>query len=436
MPRGASLGQTNSLDVDPRLAFAWAPNAFHGKTVIRSGFGMYHEDGQLDDQNIADKNEYYSYALTNVNYPIAINANGVPVTTTGTVSQTPQSEQRNRKDTYVTQWGLSLQQSLPSNLIGTLSYVGSKGTNLLAESMVNVINPVTLQRPYPTDALTGLAVGQINWRGTVRNSDYEGLSVGVKRPFARGLLMAANYTWSHEIDDDTNGSGDGDSITPQNVSCQPTGASQCGERASGAFDARHVFNANAVYRLPFGPGKTFLNQPGVLRAIFGSWSLSPIVTARTGFPIDITATRTGCNVGQAPTLSNPCVPDGNASGQRPNFTGQPIYLHGILNPAAFCSPGTAGCPGPEAFGDVPRNFGRAPGVWQTDLALSKRIPLTEQASLQFRAEVFNLFNKPLYATPDGTISDSDFGQLSSPLNTTPIGMGTPRQFQFMLKVQF
>ena len=61
---GASFGPENYSDIDPRIALAWAPAAFGGKTVIRSGFGIYHEDGQLDDQNIPEKNEVLSYALT------------------------------------------------------------------------------------------------------------------------------------------------------------------------------------------------------------------------------------------------------------------------------------------------------------------------------------------------------------------------------------
>jgi hypothetical protein len=243
------------------------------------------------------------------------------------------------------------------------------------------------------------------------------------------LLVSANYTWSHEIDDGSNGSGDGDSLAAQNVSCQPTGARLCGERASGAFDARHVVNANAVYELPFGPGKAFLNQPGILRAMFGSWTFSPIFIARTGFPVNITVNTAG--------------PDGNTNNQRPNLVpNQPLYLRGgNLNPNAFCTPGLPDAlyPGgmcPAGFGNVPRNFLRGPAAWQADMALGKRFPVNERVNVQFRAEVFNIFNKPLFANPDGNISDSAFGRISSPLNTSPIGMGTPRQFQFMLKAQF
>ena len=71
-----------------------------------------------------------------------------------------------------------------------------------------------------------------------------------------------------------------------------------------------------------------------------------------------------------------------------------------------------------------------------DLGLSKRIPVTERVQLQFRAEAFNIFNRPMYANPDGLISAPDFGIIYLPLNTTPVGMGTPRQLQFMLKLQF
>ncbi len=66
---GASFGPPNYADFDPRVSFAWAPAKFGGKTVIRAGFGIYHEDGQLDDQNIPDKNEVLSYALTSKNCP-------------------------------------------------------------------------------------------------------------------------------------------------------------------------------------------------------------------------------------------------------------------------------------------------------------------------------------------------------------------------------
>ncbi len=422
---GASFGASNYDDFDPRISFAYAPVIWGGKTVIRSGFGIYHEDGQLDDQNLPDKNEVLSYALTPKNcpglsYPVALDPNGNPVCANGTNS--PNAEQRHRKDTSVTQWGISVGQQLPANYLLNVAYAGSKGTHLLAESYVNVIDPATGLRPYP-------AFSQVAWRGTVGNSTYNALAVSLRRSFAHGLLASANYTWSHENDDDTNGSGDGDSITPQNVSCLPTGAPQCGERADSAFDARNVFNGNLIYELPFGPGRGYLSQSGWMGAIFGSWQFSGVVYARTGFPVNLTTSATG--------------PDGNTVDQRPNLVpGQPLYLSGgTFNPAAFCTPGTKDSlyPGgscPSGFGDVPRNFLRGPGTWQVDSGISKVIPVGERVQAQFRAEVFNVLNSPQYASPDGLISAADFGSIYLPLNTTPIGTGTPRQFQFLLKIKF
>jgi len=422
---GASFGPPNYFDFDPRVSFAWAPSRYEGRTVIRAGFGIYHEDGQLDDQNVPDKNEVLSYALTQKNcpglgYPVALDPQGNPTCQSGT--QSPSAEQRNRPDSYVTQWGASLEQAMPYNFTFNMAYVGSKGTHLLQLGYVNVINPLTGQRPYPT-------YSQISWRGNIGNSSYNALALSLRRTFARGLLISANYTWSHSIDDGSNGSGDGDSLAAQNVSCWPEGAAQCGEKASSAFDARNVFNANFIYELPFGAGKPYLSQNAFARAVLSYWQISSIFIARSGFPVNLTTGATG--------------PDGNSSNQRPNLVpGQPLYQDGgTFNAAAFCTPGAKDprYPGglcPAGFGNVSRNFLRGPGFAQSDWALSKRFPLSEQVQLQFRAEVFNIFNRAQFANPNGLISAIDFGRIYLPLNTTPIGTGTPRQFQFLLKLQF
>jgi hypothetical protein len=91
---------------------------------------------------------------------------------------------------------------------------------------------------------------------------------------------------------------------------------------------------------------------------------------------------------------------------------------------------------PAGFGDVPRNFLRGPYFNQLDLGLSKLFSVTERFAVQFRADVFNIYNRAQFGPPDGLISASDFGRIYLPLNTTPIGTGTPRQFQFMLRLSF
>jgi Carboxypeptidase regulatory-like domain/TonB dependent receptor len=412
---GASFGQRNYGDIDPRVAFAWAPEK-NGKTVIRAGFGTYHEDGQLDDQNLPISNEVYAYSLSNKTTPNL----SYPITpflsdTTGIIS--PRDDDRRRKDTYVEQWGLSVQRALPADFVGTLSYVGSHGVYLLTLSAVNVVDAVTGVRPYSN-------FGQVSWRGSKDTSSYQGFSAAVKRSFSGGFLFSANYMWSHEIDDGSNGSGDGDSLVPQNVACPPC------ERANGIWDARHVLNANAIYELPFGPNKPYLNQPGVLRAIAGSWELTSTALAHTGFPVNVLVNR-----------SSASVPDGNTTDQRPDLVpGVSLTPPGgksigeWINPAAFAVPAVG------RFGDAPRNIALGPGTWQIDLGVAKSIPLGEQAHLEFRSEFFNVFNHPQYGLPQATFGVPGFGSIIQTVNTTtpvsPVGSGTPREIQFALRFAF
>ena len=412
---GASFGQPNYGDIDPRLAFAWAPEN-NGKTLIRAGFGMYHEDGQLDDQNLPISNEVFAYSLSNktipdLNYPITPFLSD----TTGIVS--PRAQDRQRKDTYVEQWGLSVQRELPADFVGTVSYVGSHGVHLLTLSEVNVVDAATGVRPYPN-------FGQVSWRGTTDSSSYNGFSVAVKRSFSRGLLISANYMWSHELDDGSDGSGDGDSLVPQNVACP-----QC-EWASGIWDVRHVVNANAIYQLPFGPGRSYLNQPGILSTIARDWELTSVALARTGFPVNVLVNR-----------SSASVPDGNNTDQRPDLVpGVSVTPAGgksigeWINTAAFAVPAAG------TFGDAPRNNVRGPGAWQIDFGVAKSIPLSERAHLEFRSEFFNIFNHPQYGLPQATFAVPGFGSITQTVNTTtpvsPIGSGTPREIQFALRFAF
>ena len=412
---GASFGQPNYGDIDPRVAVVWAPQR-DGKTVIRGGFGLYHEDGQLDDQNLPISNEVYAYSLSNktipnLSYPIA------PFLETATGIISPRNDDRRRKDTYVIQWGLSVQRALPADFVGTLGYVGSRGNYLLTLSEVNVVDPVTGQRPYPN-------FGMVSWRGNKEDSDYHALSAAVKRSFSHGLLVSANYMWSHEIDNGSNGSGDGDSLVPQNVAC-----SAC-ERASGVWDARHVVNGNAVYELPFGPGKTYLNQRGVVGSVVGGWEATSTAVARTGFPVNVLITRSASS-----------VPDGNTTSSRPDLVpGVSLTPPGgksigdWINPAAFATPANG------TFGDAPRNVARGPAAWQIDMGANKNIPLTEKVRLQFRSEFFNIFNHPQYGLPQATYGVQSFGSIIQTVNTTtpvsPIGSGTPREIQFALKLEF
>jgi hypothetical protein len=420
---GASFGQQNYGDFDPRVGLVWSPPQDR-RTVVRAGFGMYHEDGQLDDQNLPAKNEVPSYSVTSkgslqVTYPPD------SYFTSSTIS--PNAEQRNRKDTYTEQWDLSVQRELPSNFVGTVSYVGSHGVHLLETNVVNLYLPPdykTLQYPAFSPA--------IGWRGSIGASSYNGLLMSLRRSFSNGLLIAANYAYTHEIDNGSNGSGDGDEISPQNPLCL-----QC-EWASGAWDARHVINGNAVYELPFGRGKQFLNQGGIVNTLAGNWQLTTTALARTGFPVNVLLPRSYTAPSGASGTERPDLVPG-VSLKPPGGKTRALWI----NPAAFTLP--AG-----DYGDAPRNLFRGPGTWQIDTGAAKTLSLGERAELEFRAEFYNIFNHPQLGQPQATCTltsagcASGFGSITNTINLntaivnpiTPVGTGTPREMQFALRLQF
>ena len=412
-PHGSAFYFPTIGGFDPRFGIAWSPAASHGNTVIRSGYGMYHEDGQLDDQNFPTANDVPNYTLTrgaafpNLSYPIA------PFLANATGVLSPKDLVRNRKDAYAQDWSFSVQQNLGHSFLGTLAYLGTKGTNIMNRSYTNLIDPLTGTRPYPQ-------YGRIELRENDSNSSFNAMQASVQRSFAHGWLVAGNYMWSHAINDASLGSGVEDDF-PENVSCRTC------ERSSSDQDARNSFSAYTVYQLPFGAGRTYVSSPGLLRAIVGGWEWDTVATGRSGLLVNITVDR-----------PSSALPDGNSNNQRPNLVyGVSLTPPGGSTPNLWINPAAFSVPLPGTWGNLGRNAFTGPALWQIDTALAKQAPITERVSLQFRAECFNVLNRAQYGNPLADISaPATFGRITSLINTGPTGSGTPRQFQLALRLQF
>ena len=399
-------------DVDPRIGVAWSRR----NTVIRVGAGIYHTDGQLDDQNLpisntVDRYSFKNAAFPNLSYPLdpflsyAINGG------LGVVS--PRDLDRNRKDDYIAAWTASVQQSLPMKLVATLSYLGNKGTDVLTTTYTNLAVPPANTVPYP-------AFGVVSWRGDVGNSTFEALQFNLRRTFQNGLLLSSNYMWSHSINDGSIGGGDSD--TPQDSFCRAC------DKASSDYDVRQLFNLSTVYALPFGAGKRYLSPPGVVRTLLGNWEISAIGTAQTGLPVNITVDRTNASVPGLYAVSGSERPDyvrgvslTPAGGSTPNQW---------INLAAFATPASG------TFGNLGRNAFRAPGIAQLDLGVSKFVPITEHVSFRLRGDLFNVLNRAQYGAPNADISQSNFGVITTTISNYATGRGTPRELQISAKVVF
>jgi len=433
----SALEFPNYTNFDPRFAIAWAVTP---KTAIRTGFGIYHAPAQNDDRNAALESDNVRISLTsaddpNLSYPIE------PFIPLASVAgRTPRALQRDRKDLYATEYGLSIQQNLPAQFVLDTGYFASQGRRLFERTFINTIDPATGLRPLP-------GFDQIDLKRNDANSSFNALHVSLQRNFTAGWLFGMQYMWSHSINDGSVGGGE--SNAPQNVLCR-----EC-DRASSVYDVRHNVVVNSVYELPFGHDKPYL-QSGFLGAVFGGWQLSSIGTWHTGHPLTV-------NLNIDPSL----IPDGNANNVRPDVVSGVSVVpanqnaNNWVNPAAFTAPPSDPNGVLLRFGNAGRSLISAPTVWQIDVALQREFKLNEKFSLQFIAQAFNIFNKDQladpnnltldYNPPDAThptayvVPEAGFGQITSLVNLNSnsdkfaadnTGAGLPRELQFALRLQF
>ena len=411
-PRTDSFFHPRYNDFDPRLGIAWS----HGDTVLRAGAGIYHTDGQEDDQNLPISNTVDRYSFSNTAFP----ALSFPLTPFLTYAETgglgvvsPRDLDRNRKDDYVASWTASVQRKLGWNILGTAAYLGNKGTDVLTTTYTNLVNPATGLAPYP-------AFGPVSWRGDVGNSTFHALQLNARRAFQSGLLLSANFMWSHSINDGSIGGGESD--TPQDSFCR-----SC-DKASSDDDVRLMFNLSAVYQLPFGAGKQYVSNPGIARSIFGDWELSAIGTAQSGLPVNITIDRSNASVPGLYSISGE---------ERPNYiSGVSLTPAGGSTPRDWINAAAFSTPAAQTFGNLGRNAFRAPGISQLDLGLSKYMSLTERMSIRLRADAFNVFNRAQFGAPNADLSASNFGIITTTISNYATGRGTPREFQLSAKIVF
>ena len=420
-PTNPALYNADYRNFDPRVSLAWAPGTFNGKTVIRSGFGIYHGAAQNDDLNAGLESDRYTAFAT-----FDPSSNGTPLlpqyqqtnpdlsSLPITPAQQPRALQRHgRRDLYVETWGLTVDRELPANFLVSGQYLGSRGVRLFSRGGVNFC----ATQPQGTDASGNILCtrvldqyypggdpyGSVDYKSDIGSSTYNALLLSLERRLSNGLSFQGRYTWSHSINDGSVGGGE--SNGPENVNCLAC------DKGPSVFDVRNNVAINAVYELPFGPGKPFLNEKGVLGSIVGGWQMSSIGVWHTGHPLTVTM-----------NISPDQLPDGNdQTTQRPDLVpGVPIFLPGgmqnhtlPINPAAFAPPpldptGVADASGNcvntcglvSRFGSAPNGLIRALNVWQIDLALMKETRLSERLSMEFGAQVFNIFNHVQFGDPN------------------------------------
>ena len=260
-------------------------------------------------------------------------------------------------------------------------------------------------RPFPalsasSPILPGAALGNIAQNESSGISSYNALWVTAEKRLSRGWQFNTSYTWSKSIDYN--------SLSSQNTIVQNSYDLR-NSRGLSDYDARHRFVLSTLYALPFRG-----NQ------LVAGWQLGAIVQSQSGNPVNIITSISTFN-GVANTL-------------RPDVTG-PVTIIGTpdrwFDTSVFVNPTSP----TTHFGSLGRNVVIGPGFNNTDFSVIKNTQLTEKTRVQFRAEVFDLFNHPNFGQPNRTVGSSTFGKITNTRFATG-DSGSSRQIQFALKLLF
>ena len=416
-PPGQKLHDVDNNNFGPRFGFAF--DLFgSGKTVIRGGYGIFYDRDLPASFGSPQAN---TFPTLSVDLFTALFVCGIfpqyPVDPAAYACAVPNAFhiERDLQTAMAQHWSFNVQHDLGFATL-QVGYVGNHVTHLLTNGVVTPRNinrrdPVTQLRPLSSN------FGDIFVVGDYPQSNYNALQVTFQRNLSKGLRFNVNYTWSHAIDD----------VVGFFKDYQDENNARA-ERASSDQDVRHNFTMDAGYDLPlrdwFGGG------PGW---IVDGWQLNTITQIRSGLPVNVT--RQGGVFGGF--SFRPDVVEG-VDTRCPNYSLPECQF----NAAAFSNPGDG------VFGNAGRNLLRGPGFAQVDFSVFKNTRLTETSSLQFRAEIFNLFNKANFADPSGGLVRGDnnslkptafFGQSISTVGNQLgglLGFGGPRQIQFSLRYLF
>jgi Carboxypeptidase regulatory-like domain/TonB dependent receptor len=482
----ASSGQrtnyvTDWHDVQPRFGFAYK---FTPQTVLRGGYGIYYGQSRSGVTGVVPYggqgfNQYTNVVTTYQNdgatpylhldnpFPNGLiqpagNALGL-MNDVGFGANGPLRTSIANKTPYEQSWSLGIERQLPSNILVSANYIGKKGTHLpfSGSTQRNYLGPwveglpITSADPNnPCQALTiaclnskvnnpfagiitdpnsSLSGPQVSYSQLlvpypqftsvatepllIANSSYNALQLLAEKQYSNGLQFLATFTWAKSIDDSSQAD---DNVTwlGSFSSLQDPNKPRL-ERSLSTFDIPFVIQFSYTYDLPFGRGKAFLSDmPRWADLLIGGWKTNGIWRIADGRPLTFTV--------------NDGVPIPTYGTQRPNLVGTPKRNHGsdwVDN--YFVDNSVFQRPDDFTLGDAPRALGnvRSPWSFTTDLSLGKQFAIREAMNLEIRLEAKNAFNHPVFGTPNTSVDDPSFGQISY----TSVG---PRELQLGFKFNF
>jgi len=421
-----TMYDANYADFGPRFGISYALTP---KTVIRAGFGYFYDFTSESVNSLGNNNAPFAGNLLIANNTSATDlVNGITPLSKGFLPYQPIGQfatagtsvsyfPRSDPDMTIQQRNISIQQQLTSDTVLTVAYVGTRGEHLTVYPNINQPVPgagaANPRRLYPQfGTITAIFHGS--------DSYYNALQVTAERRFSHGLAFLASYAWGHSVDVISTTAGGG----VQNPLCMAC------DRGASDYDISHNLTLSWSYELPFGKGKAFgKNWSGVANTLLGGWKLNSIDSFYSGSPFSINSGTNTLGAGAGSQRAD-LIGDWHVANPGPSLW---------FNPAAFATPAT------YHYGNSGRNIVVGPGTNQIDLSLFKNIPITlrEGTRLEFRTEVFNLFNRPQFDNPNVSGATAVAAIVGIPTAGTLNYAGNPaffqrtsREIQLALKLYF
>ncbi len=384
----------NNRNFEPRVGVAWSASA-DGRTVVRAAYARAVDQPSTTAVRDTAGNPPFAAPLTATGSISLGNA----IETTRPVGLAPATVDPGFRNAALDSWNVNVQRQIAPNAAVTVGYLGSRGHDLRISRNIN--QPVDGVRPFIAVAsaspiLPDATLGNITQVESTGFSRYHGAWVAISKRLSRGLQFDGSYAWSKSRDTNSLNSS-GFAIQDANDIPNQYGLSD--------FDARHRFVLSASYILPFTG-----------HVLTRGWQIATVVQSQSGNPVNIVTSGSSLN--------------GIPNSVRPDVTG-PIRIIGAVDqwfdPSVFVAV--------NRFGSLARNAVVGPAFHNTDLSVIKNVQPGGSVGLQFRVDVFDLFNHTNFGPPGNIVGTPTFGKITR--TRLPTGeAGSSRQIQLAARLSF